>query len=383
MRTDFGELVIEQAIVHSVPARAKNDPRDYTVELSDEASLLTEKVRSALERRLSKILNSHACSVTEDPEPKSPLPDWVRDFMAEEQGLVEVSGHLARHLQDCQTAANSRGLLVVASARLARQRTLVLVKLEQETGMQARPVGEEGSRTFDVQFLADLLFTEKANVFKLALFTADGAEKDLLEGWAADRQRSNRRMAGFFLHDYLGCRFTEDPAEVTGRFHEVALKWVNTRLSEPADAHTRIEYTMAILSELQSTPETLNPREFAGLHLKGDHRMEFIAHLTENGVPDRTFVKDTEQIDARLQKMQVKFANGAFLVAPLGTVHESVTFEALDDGRTMAVVTGEVTEARGFSPPGGRSKKTPTPETPTLQTPATGPVEDSRDSDGQ
>ncbi|MEE1751169.1 nucleoid-associated protein [Streptomyces sp. SP18CS02] len=379
MRTDFGELVIEQVIVHSVPTRPRNDPRDYTVELSDEASSLTDKVQSALERRLIKILNSHACSVTEDPEPKSPLPDWIRDFMADEQDLLEVSGHLARHLQDCQTGVNSRGLLVVASARLARQRALLLVKLEQETGMQARRIGEEGKRTFDVQFFADLLFTEKANVFKLALFTADGAETDLLQGWAADRQRSNRRMAGFFLHNYLGCTFTEDPAEMTGRFHEVALKWVNTRLSEPTDAHTRVEYTMAVLAELKSAPENLNPRDFAGRHLKGDHRYEFLTHLAENGIPDRTFAKDTTLIDARLQKMQVNFASGAFLVAPLDTVDETVTFEALEGGGTKATVIGEVTAARGFSPPGGRPKKT----APAAQSAETDRLDDSRDTDDQ
>jgi hypothetical protein len=379
MRTDFGELVIKQTIVHSVPTRLKKDPRSYTVELSDEASPLSDKVQSALEKRLVKILNTHACSVTEDPEPKSPLPDWVRDFMAEEQDLVEVSGHLARHLQDCQTGSNSRGLLVVAQVQLARQRALLLVKLEQETGMQARRVGEEGKRTFDVQFYADLLFTEKANVFKLALFTADGAKEDMLQGWAADRQRSTRRMAGFFLHDFLGCTFTEDPAEVTGRFHDVALKWVNSRLSEPADAQARIDYTMAILSELQSTPETINPREFTDRNLKGDHRREFLAHLSENGIPEQTFVKDTELIEPRLQKMRVDFSSGAFLVAPLDAVEETVTFEALADGRTTATVTGEVTNTQGFSPPGGRSKK------PSLaaQTTVTSPVDDSRDTDGQ
>ncbi|WP_406377096.1 nucleoid-associated protein [Streptomyces sp. NBC_00197] len=379
MRTDFGELIIEQAIVHSVPARAKTDPKNYTVVLSDEASPLTDKVQSALERRLIKILNSHATSVTEDPEPKSPLPDWVRDFMAKEQNLVQISCNLARHLQDCQTAANSRGILVVASVRLAKQRALLLVKLEQETGMQARRIGEEGKKTFDVQFYADLLFTEKANVFKLALFTADGAGEGLLQGWAADRQRSNRRMAGFFLHDYLGCSFTEDPAEVTGRFHDVALKWVNARLSEPDEAHTRVEYTMAILAELKSTPENLNPRDFAALHLKGDHRREFIEHLVENGVPDRSFVKDTSLIDTRLQKMQVNFASGAFLVAPLDTVNETVIFEALDGGGTKAIVTDEVTATRGFSPPGGRPKKT----TPSTQTPETDRLEDNRATDGQ
>lgn len=72
MRTNFGELVIEQAIVHSVPTRTKKDPGDYTVELSDEAGQLTDKVQSALEKRLIGILKSHALSVTEDPELKSP-----------------------------------------------------------------------------------------------------------------------------------------------------------------------------------------------------------------------------------------------------------------------------------------------------------------------
>ncbi|MGW1878749.1 nucleoid-associated protein [Streptomyces sp. NPDC001975] len=382
MRTDFGELAIEQAIVHSVPSRARNDPREYTVELSDESSKLSSKVQSALERRLVKILNSHACSVTEDLEPKSPLPDWVRDFMDNDLDLVEVSGHLARHLQDCQTAANSRGLLMVAEVRLARERGLLLVKLEQETGMQARRVGEDGKRTFDVHYYADLLFTEKASVFKLALFTADAVKDDLLEGWAADRQRSDRRMAGFFLHNYLGCRFTEDPAEVTSRFHEVALKWVNTRLSDPADAHTRVDYTLAVLSELKSAPENLNPREFAARNLKGTHRQEFLTHLAQNGISDRTFVKDTTLIDARLQKMQVNFASGAFLVAPLDAVDQTVTFEALEDGGTKATVVGEVTAARGFAPPGGRPKKT-TSAVPDGQPREAHDEEDGRDTVGQ
>ncbi|MGW6739369.1 nucleoid-associated protein [Streptomyces sp. NPDC055025] len=379
MRTNFGELVIEQAIVHSVPTRAKKDPRDYTVELSDEASQLTGKVQSALEKRLIGILKSHALSVTEDPELKSPLPEWVRDFMNGQEDFVETSCQLARHLQDSQTGSASSGLLVVAQVLLARQRGLLLIKLEPESGMQARRVGEQGRRTFDVQFYADLLLTQKANVFKLALFTADGVEADLLQGWAADRQRSQNRISGFFLRTFLGCTYTEDPAEVTGRFHDVALKWVNSRLSEPEDAQARIDYTMAILSELKSAPDTITPRTFTDLHLKGEHRREFLAHLSENGIPDRTFVKDTEQIEPRLQKMRVDFASGAFLVAPLDVIQETVTFETLDDGRTMATVTGEVTNTQGWAPPGGRSKK----KTSAPQTTDASVLEDSRDTDGQ
>ncbi|WP_411575875.1 nucleoid-associated protein [Streptomyces mutabilis] len=353
MRTDFGDLVIVQAIVHVVPQRKRSDP-DEPIPLSEAPCTLNDAVRTALQARLRGVLASTGREVIEDPESKSALPDRVYSFLAGEINLVDVSVELVHLLRNSQSGVNSAGLLLVAEARLGDDRSLLIVKLEQETGMQATETFVNGLRTFDMKYLADLLFTEKSKIHKVALFPESGIAEERIEGWAADRQLSGR-MAAFFLERFLGCRQKNEPREITRRFHDATTEWINAYVADP---DTRINYVMAALAELQSPTRHLDPVDFAQRHLDILHRDAFLEHLQGADVPTRTFDKDTEHLQSRLNNMRVGFANGVFIVAPVNALEndEVLALEDQGDGVTSVTITGTVTTATTYAPPGGRRR---------------------------
>ncbi|MFJ8976394.1 nucleoid-associated protein [Streptomyces sp. NPDC102282] len=351
LRTDFGDLVIDQAIVHVVPQRRRTDPSE-PIALSEAPCNLSHDVRTALQARLRGVLASTGREVIENPDSKSTLPDYVYAFLTGESNLVDVSVDLVHLLRSSQTGVNSAGLLLVADARLGKDKALLIVKLEQETGMQATETVVDGLRTFDMKYLADLLFTEKSKIHKVALFSESGVGVERIEGWAADRQLSGK-MAVFFLERFLGCMQKNEPREVTRRFHDAATEWINSYVADP---DTRINYVVATLAELQSPMRFLNPVAFAQQHLAVPHRDAFIEYLEASEVPCRTFDKDTEHLEKRLKNMRVGFANGAFIVAPVGPdeiSEEGFVLEDQGDGTTSVTITGTVTTATAYAPPGG------------------------------
>ncbi|MFJ1797151.1 nucleoid-associated protein [Kitasatospora griseola] len=334
-----------------VPQRRRMDPADE-IPLSQTVCRMNEEVRTALQAKLRGVLASLGREIIEDPEAKSTLPDSVYSYLTGGRDLVDVSGDMVHLLLGSQTGVSPAGLLLVASARLAGDRSLLLVKLEQETGMQAQEVvGDDGLRTFDVKYFADLLLTEKSKVYKAALFSESGITDHGIEGWAADRQLSGN-MARFFLEKFLGCKQKNDPREVTRRFHEVTTEWVNKYVADP-DA--RISYVMAALSELQSPDATLDPLAFAQKHLDIFHRDDFLEYLTSQDVPASVFDKDIEDVENKLKKLRVAFANGVFIVAPLDAMHDdgTVLVEDHGEGRTSVTITGTVTNTSAYSTPGG------------------------------
>ncbi|WP_411096874.1 nucleoid-associated protein [Streptomyces sp. 020-2-3H-GM] len=353
MRTNFGDLVIEQAIVHVVPQRRRSDPTEE-IPLSETVCNLNDAVRTALQAKLRGVLAATGREIEEDPESKSALPEYVHAFLTGESDLVEVSADMVHLLRNSQTGVSPAGLLLVADARLSGMRALLLVKLEQETGMQAKEIYSNGLRTFDMQYFADLLFTEKSKVYKIALFSEEGISEEGIEGWAADRQMTGK-MARFFLERFLGCRQKNEPREVTRRFHDATTEWINKYVTDP---DVRINYIMATLSELQSPAPVLDPTAFAQQHLDITHRDDFTAYLHTADVPARAFDKDIEALEARLKNMRVAFANGVFIVAPIDAMHddEIVQLEDQGDGRTSVIITGTVTNAAAYATPGGRKR---------------------------
>ncbi|MFB7940164.1 nucleoid-associated protein [Streptomyces sp. NPDC056049] len=338
VRTDFGDLVVERAIVHVVPQRPRGEDPPPLV-LSETACRLDDGGRTALQGKLRDVLGRLGREVVEDPELKSGLPDAVRAFLTGKQDLVEVSGELAHALRDSQNGSSSAGLLLVAAARLDNQSALLMVKLEQETGMQANEILTDGLRTFDMQYLANLLFTERSKVYKVALFSEEGMGGQKLQGWAADPQTSGKDVAQFFLERFLGCRHQNDPRELTRRFHDVAMDWVNSRF-RTSDSDVRVDYLMAVMVELQSSAGALDPANFIETHLQEPHRDDFAEFLQTNDVPLRTFDKNTDLIGNRLQKVRVDLVSGAFLVAPMEAVQDgTVAVKDLGDGRTTVTVT--------------------------------------------
>lgn len=230
--------------------------------------------------------------------------------------------------------------------------------------MQANEIVTDGLRTFVMQYFANLLFTQKSKVYKAALFSEEGLLDTGLQGWAADPQQAGKDVARFFLEKFLGCRHQNDPRELTRRFHDTAMTWINSRCT---DSDARMDYVLATMVELQNPTTTLDPTEFIRTHLREPHQADLAAFLAENDVPIGTFEKNTELISNRLQKMRVDLSNGAFLVAPVEAMQDgTIQVEDLGDGRTTVTVTSTVTKTSSGAA-AGRPPKPPTqrPELPT------------------
>lgn len=71
VRTDFGDLVVDQAIVHIVPRRAQ-DEELLPLQLSQTFCRLDEDVRFELQGKLRDVFARLGREVIEDPEFKSP-----------------------------------------------------------------------------------------------------------------------------------------------------------------------------------------------------------------------------------------------------------------------------------------------------------------------
>ena len=358
MRTDFRDLVIDEAIVHVVPQRARDVQDQQDIQLSESICELTQAVHGELLEKSQVALEKQGRQVVEDPEVKSPLPDWVRDFLHQRQDLLAVSGQMARHLLDCQTTQSPAGFLMVASCRLDGKTALLLVKLEQETGVQVDTVIVNGLRTVDMQFFSNLLFADKSRVYKVALFSTEGDHDQGLEGWAADKQGNGRKLAGYFRKDFLGTDHKNDPRDVTLQFHDKALQWVNTAVDDP---RTRVDYTMAVMVELQSRSTSLSPSDFAEKHLYPNHRTSFVDYLKGQEIPVRIFDKNTEFVETKLQMVRMEFADGVFIVAPLQAINDeqtrSITVKPLDYDHTQVTVTGVLANTTSFANGARRNSK--------------------------
>ncbi|CAL9328109.1 hypothetical protein SUDANB106_00015 [Streptomyces sp. enrichment culture] len=343
MSGQFAQLVVDEAIFHLVPQRKRSDPVPAELQLSEAVCQLTDDVRTKIQANFRKVLTSYGREVVEEAEVKSALPDCVHEYLTQQRDLVDVSTDIAQLLWDCQKGSSPAGLLLVAAARLAGRRALLIVKLEQEGGLRAQDIVVDGLRTFDMSYFADLLMTEHNKVYKAALFCVDGiTEEGRIGGWAADKQLSGK-MAQFWLQAFLGCRQKEDPQLLTQNFHQAAVDWVDQKVSDPEKS---VRYLMAVLVELRTNTPTLDPTAFAASHLDLYDQDDFLGYLDSQNIPTTVFDKDVARVATRLSELRLGFESGIFIVAPVKRVYEDIKIEDHPNGTSTVTVKGKITSTR-------------------------------------
>ncbi|MFJ9830548.1 nucleoid-associated protein [Streptomyces sp. NPDC101169] len=341
MQVDFGRLAINQVIVHAIPRKAKYDDNPPPLRLSEVVSPLEEAVRTQLQSRLRGDLNAAAQEVVEDPEHATQVPRVIQSYLeASDADLVSVSRQLAIALRESQNGSNPDGMLLVAECTLEDSRTIMIVKLEHQDGVQASFLESDGKKTFDVQQVKDLMYTSKSRVYKIGIFSrAQMGTGDGISGHVADKQSSAGNAAQFFLR-YLGCRTRQDPSETTRQFYERATDWINSAVPH---FETKTNYTVALHAELRSQSVDVSPREFARKHLGVDDRDSFLNHVCSEEVPRGGFTKDTERVEKMLSNLQFKFASGASAVIPRTAFDDGIaSVEQTDTGRSRLVIEDEV-----------------------------------------
>jgi len=284
-RVKYAGLNLKALIMHEVVSKGNNDGQPI---LSDVPAPMDEANRAFIQERIRRALSGHARPITEDGTDSS-VPKLIREFLDDPSDLAELSRALVTRLQQCQHRLSPGGIFLAALADFDSEDALVLAKLEHEKGVRARQTElADGSTTFDMQLLKDLLFTTGSKVFKVALFSGRDVVNGTLSGVVVDKQISGSGIAQYFLADFLGSRFSERADLLTQRFHDAAQAWLN----RVPDGEKKARYEVALLGELQSNSTTLSINSFAHRYLDVDDRDGFSNDMQASGVPTRDFDKE-------------------------------------------------------------------------------------------
>lgn len=340
MANRFAGLNIGDVVLHQVPGRASGTDQ---VVLSDVATSLLSGQREYIQQRIRGALARYARPIVEIDAPQY-VPDRIRSVLSVPGALVSESRAIATHLSSAQPAISPGGIVVVARCSLAGVPAVLIAKLEHELGVRAQQTElANGSRTFDVQLLNDLLFTGSSKVFKVAVMMAADSDTPLV-GHLVDTQAAGYGVAQYFVSEFLGCGLTQRADRLTEMFFDNAEKWLNRQ----ADPEKRGRYQLALMSEMLSNVTEIAPDAFASRYLDFEDRDSFGSALASNGAPEVPFTKDTTLIQSRLGQVRVDTASGVLLAAPKERFEDgTVVVRRLDDERAEIVVTDEIAQMSG------------------------------------
>lgn len=307
------ELNIDRTIIHEITPRTYAPPKNPELILSNALSPLDDDLRAYFKERIVDSLRLAAFPVKAKEERTSPTPELVcHHFTKSNSNFVELSQEMAKHLFAAQQKVrSSSGLLVVIDGTVNSGHAMVLLKLQKQQGLNLKRTGSRGAETYDLDHLRRLMLTDETRVYKIALFEADGVVRpDDVVGEVSDKQRYSspeKRMAAFFLDDFLGCEVRDDPTQMTNSYYVSGEKFLNDKVVAP---EKQARYHRAFIADLASQSATVAPKKFAEEHLDKPDREAFLATLRAESVPTTQFSKDTELIQSRLQEEEYVFDGG-------------------------------------------------------------------------
>jgi hypothetical protein len=345
----LGQLTINRIIIHEVPRHLRSDARSVPKFSEIESPLDSELRQFFREKIIETVGSSSAYGVVFDSTTTSPVPGLVRAFLeGSSADFVDMSKQVAQHLHGAQGGASPDGLVTIVDCSIAGATALGILKLEKEAGVRLRETTQNGLRTFDVNYIRDLILTRKTKLFKIGLFYRpdSGADGDP-QGTVCDEQRGylpRTEVASFFLTEFLGCRLAEEPQIATKRFFLAAQDFFNAQLEDPVE---RTEALNHLLSEVTNRRTRINTLDFARNSLPAPQRRPFLEYLRQQGLEDRTIPKDIALIEAQTKKMALEFQNGISVVGKREAFEESVRVDRARGGETRVQITGLLKRVKG------------------------------------
>ena len=357
MAPDFGTLTVSTVVMHELPRGRAADPTDHGVVLTDAPIEFGTQDKSFLETRLRSVLGGHARDVVEDPDESSPSPDAVRGMLDSTSDIVECSREMAARLRTMQAPNAPASLLLLALATIDSAPAVVISKLDHEQGMRVEPMDlPDGRRTYQTQYLKDLILGQGTRVFKAAVFLRDSGDSvNPLCGHVVDAQFGTGNVADYFLR-FLGCGYVEEPRVLTQRLLKASQKWIAATCREDPELHAR--YEIALLSEMQSNGHRISAEGFAATNLEPEHQDQYVSAVMSAGVPRGQFSKDTSLVATEIRRVKVNTERDATIIVPPAmyedgslkienTVGSKTRITIEDDIRSMSGASGKATPPRG------------------------------------
>lgn len=342
---DVSKLHLRNVVLHAVPKASAKDKQSVSVTLSDLPADLDAPRRAFLEEKIRTTLRYKARPVVE--EQATPAANAIRDYLHADEAdrdLVATSRHLAEQLYASQPGISPAGVVLVAEMEYAGSHTLLFAKLDREAGMRSAFVTtDDGQLRVDIDFLQDLFVTDGTKVFKIGVFSLDDIKKDSsLVGTVVDEQSRGHDIARYFMSTFLGCGFSQRPAEQTESFMRGTEDFINS--VKVPDAETKARYTTALLGALQSQAKDISVVKFATDYLDPTDRDAFVATMQERGLSQGLIRKDLSLVESRLKRVQIETEHDVFIMAPPKRLEDgTITIKPGDGaGKSVVEVTDEV-----------------------------------------
>lgn len=315
-------------MAHQVPRKRRSDTSTNEPTYSEAIPELPDETLGFFTKRLQRTLQQRGHPVEEDEQAESPpLPRLFANFLNDELDLLQVSQRAADHLYRSQSGSphEEECLFVTCEVSMMGKKGVAVMKLEREEGVQIETQDIDGKETLMVKVLDDLMLTDNTRLFKAGVFWLD---RTTLYGSVSDTQQNTQTdIAQYFISGFLGCRFQKLPNVVTKDFFDAVPNFIN---SEVTDSEKKLNYYWALQTEVNSNKNNIDPVQFVADNFDLDHQDNVAAYLSDAGVPDAVFNKDTSKLSDRNNKSRLKTSNGLTIVGKPDEIHGRVTSEEYD-----------------------------------------------------
>ena len=296
--------------------------------LSTVESKLDGRLEFFLRDRVTRTFNEAAQPVRRDDSSVSPTPDLVAAALSlSKADIVKPFHPLAALLVEVQAHNSPKGLLSVIRGSCDNVRVIVLVKVEQERGLSFETHEEDGEVRVEVVIEDGLVFTDKTQVFKAALFYFD--EDGELVGVVTDDQTGSLYRGPssvYWLSDFLGCRYSREADVMTRAWIKATERLVKSDIADPRDKDAVLS---AMFVELRSNRRAINPKTFVEHHVPLAVQDAARQRLLNEGASATTFTKSRDVCHEAPTRKRLVFDTGYEVTMPVD-VKPDLTAEEVD-----------------------------------------------------
>lgn len=284
--------------------------------LSTIESPLDGRLEFFLRDRLTRTFTEAAQPVARDDDVDTPTPDLVIAALGEgvDADIVRPFHPLPALLLEVQAHNSPKGLLAVIRGTCGSTPVVVLVKVEQERGLSFETVTEHGETRVEVVIEDGLVFTDKTEVFKAAIFhMADGK----LAGLITDDQTGSiykGPSSVYWLSDFLGCRYSREADVLTRAWIKATERLVRSDLT---DATEKNEVLSAMHTELTSNRNAIDPKRFIENYVPEHAQDDARQRLLNEGASTTRFAKSRDVSDRAPTKKRFVFDTGYEVTMPM------------------------------------------------------------------
>lgn len=339
---EISNLKIDRIIIHQIYQR---DPEGNKIP-PFKSTEFTKFDRAAMEEFKSRVVEalgsgSKAVQMEIVEQDSDKLPSIVDKAITEDnKTFISSSYTIAKKLTDAQkTKSIPGGILVVFSGKYGFPEKSFLGIIKADIHSAYEKLKNLDTQEISLKFVEEVLLTPSSRLYKTAGFfqktkSDSDSDSNLNNKWViliSDTQISQvdgKAAAMYFYSDFLGCGYPQTSARTTKQFYDAASSFISDMNITP---EKKSDLLTALVTYIKvDTSSSITPSEFSKRYFDIETQDDFKSYLTEKGLPEASFTKDTAHIESKLKLRKISFSRNVRITAPPDVLKDYVTIESIE-----------------------------------------------------